>query len=71
MSGQLHALTALPPGKYPPYPLYSRQNGHRAVLDPVDYEKLLVLAGNPTPAVQAIALRYTDRPIPDHVNGLL
>jgi hypothetical protein len=57
-SGQLHASTALPPGK--------AGQGNRRLGGPQSRsgrygeEKNLVAAGNRSPAVQPVARRYTD-----------
>jgi hypothetical protein len=60
VSGQLHTPAALPPGKNLQYPLNS---AGRVSLRAE--EKNLTPTGNRTPAVQAVARRYTDSAIPD------
>jgi hypothetical protein len=59
--GQLHAPAALPPGEEP---LHRRLGGSQTGLDAVEKRKFQTLAGNHTPAVQAVAGRYTDWAIP-------
>jgi hypothetical protein len=60
-SGQLHALSALPPGETSPrYPLDRRLGGPQSRSGRCRDEGNLTLAGNQTPVVQPVARRYTD-----------
>jgi hypothetical protein len=59
VSGQLHAPTALFPGKVPRYP-YDR----KLVWTMRNREIFFALVGNQTPAVQPVARHYTDWAIP-------
>jgi hypothetical protein len=58
VSGQLHAPTALPPGKEPPYPLDKRLGGPQSRSGRYGEER------NLTPAFQPVARRYTYWAIP-------
>jgi hypothetical protein len=63
VSGQLHALAALPQGKSPWYPLDRRLGGPRTVLDAVVKRKIPShrRESKPrTPIVQLVAQHYTD-----------
>jgi hypothetical protein len=61
MSGQLHAPPVLHPEKRSRYPLDTRLGGPQSLWN---RNKSLSLAGNQTPAVQSLALFYTDWAIP-------
>jgi hypothetical protein len=61
VSGQLHALAALPRDKNPWYPLDTRLSEQHSRFGRYrQREKSLVLAGIRIPAVQPAAHRYTD-----------
>jgi hypothetical protein len=66
-SGQLHAPTALPPEKEPPYQLYRRLGGPQSQSGRHGEVKILAshrdLNSDPL-VVQPIASRYTDCAIP-------
>jgi hypothetical protein len=61
VSAQLHAQTALPPGKSPP-DYTGGWVGPTAGLEAV--KKNVATAGNGTPTVQPVVCRYTDWAIP-------
>jgi hypothetical protein len=62
VSGQLHALAALSPGKESPVPIgwEAGGGGTRAVLDSMEKRKIPYLYRESNPAVQHVARRYTD-----------
>jgi hypothetical protein len=60
MSGQLHALPALPQGKNPCYSLDRRLGGPKTGLDAVYEEKNLQPLSRPEPPIiQPLTQRYT------------
>jgi hypothetical protein len=61
LSGHLHAPVALPAGKEPPIPIGQEAGwAPETVWTLEKRKKCLALARNQTPAVQLVALRYTD-----------
>jgi hypothetical protein len=63
VSGQLHALAALPPGKSPRYPFYRRLGGPQSRSGRYGKVKICYPTETRTPAplvVQPIASHYTD-----------
>jgi hypothetical protein len=61
VSGRLHALPALIPGKEPTVSIgYEAEWAPESVWTLWRIEKSLVPAGNGTPALQLVARRYTD-----------
>jgi hypothetical protein len=58
VSGQLHALAALPPGKETRYPLDRTMGELHSRLDAV--EKTFAYTGIRIPAIQPVASRCTD-----------
>jgi hypothetical protein len=61
VSGQLHALAALPPGKEPWYPLDRRLGGSQSRSGRGGEEKnSQPLPGIEPPIIQPLAQRYTD-----------
>jgi hypothetical protein len=71
MSGQLHAPTALPPGKAPGTHWIGGWVGSRADLDAMQKRKNLAPGGNGTPTVEPVAHRYTNCLIKDRDNFIL
>jgi hypothetical protein len=61
VSGHLHSLVALPPGKGPSVPTVQEAGwAPEPVWKLWRREKSLALAGNQIPAVHPVARRYTD-----------
>jgi hypothetical protein len=59
VSGKLHALAALPPGKEPPVLIRYEAGWAQSRSGRCGEEKNLAPAGNRTPVVQPVARRYT------------
>jgi hypothetical protein len=68
VSGKLHALVALHPGKEPPVLIGEKAGWASEPVWSLWRRDQSSTAGNRTPAFQLVASRYTDWAIPSHLS---